>query len=156
VSVTFTFAEYVEDPRFGTVLMCGADHLHVTCTEPDPCDDAAFYGSCAHADAAEAACGCTRFDVTVSYTSAPAVLDRLGLDPAEQAGSADPDDILGRALLANVGRDDSGVAPVTDQLPGRARFTDCGVRPGYFAEIMTALAALAAEAKARGVLIAWN
>ncbi len=158
MSVTFTLARYVEDPQFGTVLMCGADHTH-TCTANGPCEDNAVYGSCDHADAAEQACGCTALDVQVSNTNAQMILERLGYpaDPEDGlAGDADPADLLGRALTGNIGRDDDGIPTVTDDTPGRARHIYCGLRPGYFTGQLDAIARLAAEAQARGELVAWT
>jgi hypothetical protein len=157
MSVTFTFGQYVEDPRFGTVLMCGADHTH-ECTAPDPCEDAALYGSCDHADAAETACGCRRFDVNVSPSNAHLLLERLGYPAGpddELCGDATPDEILGRALVGNVGQDDNGIPAATEKVPGGPTVIDCGVRAGYFTDRLDAIARLATEAKTRGVLVTW-
>jgi hypothetical protein len=157
VSVTFSFGQYVEDPRHGTILVHGADCQH-ECTLNGPCEDSALYGSCEHSDAAREACGCQRYDVTVSQANAPLVLGRLGYpvpDDGDLYGSASPDEILGRAMTGNVGFDDGGTAAVTDREPGRATWVDCGIPAGYFTGRLEAIASLAAEAKERGLLVAW-
>lgn len=82
--------------------------------------------------------------VNVSEGNARPLLERLGLlseNPSEVWGETAPEDFLGRALTANVGRDDSGVPSVTD-----GRWTDGGNREGYFEDRMTALATLARAA----------
>jgi len=157
MSVTFTFGRYVEDPRFGTVLMCGADHRH-ECTSADPCEDNALYGTCDHADAATAACGCEKYDINVSNTNAAALLERLGYpcDAGDElCGQADPGEILGRAMTGNVGRDDQGTPVLVYRQPGHATFIDCGVPAGYFTDRMSAITDLAVEARNRGLLVVW-
>lgn len=156
MSVSFTFGRYVEDPQYGTVLVHGIDCEH-SCPAPATCEDWAIYTWCDHAESAREACGCRSFDLDVSNANAHSILERLGyeVDPSDVAGDADPDEILGRAMLANVGRDDSGVAWATYAEPGCATMTDCGVAPGYFDSRMEALARLATEAKARGELVVW-
>lgn len=157
MSVTFSFAQWAEDPRRGRVLVHGICCPH-ECTLNGPCEDNAIYRTCGHATAALEACGCQAFDVTLSQVNAQLVLARLGLEPGSDgdlAGDATPDDILGRALTGNIGRDDEGIPASASQLPGSARVIDCGVRPGYFTEALEAIASLAAEAKARGMLVGW-
>jgi hypothetical protein len=159
MSVTFTFGTFIEDPHLGAVLTHGIDCDHHR--PADCCEDAADYaGWCEHAGDEQTACGCQRFDVQVSNANAVTLLERLGLpcDPADLVGDVTPEDLLGRALTGNVGRDDSGTrdadyggGPGT----GRPRMIDCGQAPGYFTDRMTALATLATEAQARGTLICW-
>jgi hypothetical protein len=160
MSVTFTTAQYREDGQFGRVLWLGPDHAHTGCTLPQPCEDAVLYhGWCDHAAAAEQACGCSALDVQLANDNAMAVLVRLGYDadPTDLAGQADPADLLGRAMLANVGMDDSGIAATVDGGPGtgRATWVECGVRPGYYADTMARLCALATAAQAAGLLVGW-
>jgi hypothetical protein len=156
MSVTFTFGQYVEDPNFGTVLMCGIQHNH-TCPTPDTCEDFSVYRTCDHIEDAKASCECERYDVNMSNVNAQMVLSRLGYsaDDGDLAGEALPDDLLGRAMLANVGHDDSGIAAVEGGGQGHARWIECGVEAGYFAGRMAQLAELATEAKARGLLVTW-
>jgi hypothetical protein len=156
MSVTFSFAQYVEDPQYGTILVHGVD-CHHACTSNDPCEDNALYGSCDHSDAAQEACGCQQWDVNVSNTNALAILTRLGYpaDPEDPYGNADPDDLLGRAMTGNIGLDDQGIPATVDAAPGRATVIECGVRPGYFTGRLDEIARLAAEAKTRGVLVGW-
>lgn len=158
MSVTFTFATYIESEVHGTILVMGSDHDHrapETC-----CEDAAIYfGMCDHADEAELACGCRDHDVNLSNPNAISVLRRLNFDANFEdgiGGNATPDDFLGRVMVANVGLDDSGVAPVTDKAPGQACWIDCGIRLGYYDDVASRLADLATEAKARGCMIAWG
>jgi hypothetical protein len=99
MSVTFTFGQEMHDPEHGTIMLHGVRCEH-TCTLPEPCEDAVLYfGYCEHADAAQVACGCKRFDVQVSNTNASMILDRLGLPSGEDElyGEAAPDDIIGGA-----------------------------------------------------------
>lgn len=161
MSVTFTFARYIETADHGTVLAHGIDCSH-TCPTPTTCDDAMVYGPtcCEHVYDATNACGCEAFDVNVSNANAVAILNRLGLDHDVEygiIGSATPDDLLGRAMVGNVGRDDSGVADATDGGPGTgyATFVDCGVRAGYYADTLDRIARLATEAAHRGMMVAW-
>jgi hypothetical protein len=164
MSVTFTFGHMVSDPQFGEVMMHGLDCDHV-CTEGGeggvPCPEAFEFGlrACEHAEAAQIACGCQQFDVNVSNTNAVMILQRLGLevdfDEGELCGNADPDDILGRAMLGNVGRDDSGTRSTEERGAGGATFVDCGLRAGYFGDRLGAIAELATEAKRLGMVVAW-
>lgn len=99
-----------------------------------------------------------QFDVNVSNANAYALLERLGLDTTVLLGEATPDDLLGRALVGNVGRDDSGVDAVEtpgEWFGGGATMIDCGRRDGYFEDRMTALVALATEAQNRQVMVMW-
>jgi hypothetical protein len=61
-----------------------------------------------------------------------------------------------RALTGNFGRDDEGIDTVDEQVEGGATMIHCGVRPGYFADRLGAIADLAVEAKRRGLLVAWS
>lgn len=163
MSVTFTFAQLVDDPHFGTVMMHGID-CHHECTEtPVPCADAFEWGltHCEHAEAAEIACGCTKFDVNLSQDNAGLILARLGIPFHDEhgdecmCGNTDPDDILGRAMLGDVDCDDSGIPWHEEKGARGATAIDCGLRPGFFAETLAAIAGLATEAKARGVRVGW-
>jgi hypothetical protein len=92
----------------------------------------------------------------MNNTNAQMVLSRLGYSTGEDlAGEAIPDDLLGRAMLGNVGQDDSGIATVDVTEPGHAQIIECGVEPGYFTGRMAQLAELATEAKARGLMVVW-
>jgi hypothetical protein len=156
MSVTFTFGEYVEDAKHGVILVHGIDCRH-GCDSPEPCEYYAIYRTCDHREDAIAKCGCEAFDVNMSNANALAVLERLGLpaDYADLAGSASPDDFSGRALVANIGRDDSGIPVTESQEPGCATVIDCGIDAGYFEDRMSALAGLAAEAAKRQMLVVW-
>ena len=154
MSVTFTFGRYVEDAELGTILVHGIRCDH-ECPAPASCEDWAVYEWCDHAEDAREACGCRKFDVDVSNANAYSILERLGYGTEELVGDASPDEILGRAMVANVGRDDSGVAWSTDAEPGRATMVDCGIPAGYFDFRTEAIARLATEAKARGELVVW-
>lgn len=152
MTVTFDFVTITDD---GTQIHGAAcetcDQLRVAMT------DAADHGITS--DAYETAsdtyfdhvdvCDDQRWQVNLSNTNAVSVLSRLGL-PADYAGTVDPDEMLGRAMVANIGRDDSGVA---DHVEGN--YVDCGVPAGYYDDRLACLAALAAEAKRRGALVGW-
>ncbi len=127
MSVTFPFVTVVGDPASGELTVAGA-----------------------------APGGDGRFELNVSNVNAAEILERLGLDTGGDwpAGDIDPDELLGRALVAGVGRDDSGVAAV-DDVVGPGVVTDCGRRAGYFEDRMGALVELAVEAKRRGTRVAW-
>lgn len=92
--------------------------------------------------------------VNVSNGNAFMVLERLGFD-TDLWGDVDGAEFLGRALVANVGRDDSGVAAATLTSPGSATVIDCGVRDGYFDDVMGRLAALATHAADNGWMVSW-
>lgn len=96
--------------------------------------------------------------VNVHTANACAVLERLGydFDARDPWGDADATDLLGRAMVANVGRDDSGADAYTDTRPGMLTVTVGAVRPGRIDEILAELADLAVYAQAKGVRIQWN
>lgn len=100
----------------------------------------------------------TDFGVDVNNGNAVLVLERIGRTHPHDfhGGHIDPDELLGLVMVANVGRDDSGCAGVTDTLPGGAKWTDFGIRPGYFEDVMGRLANLAVEAKRRGAVVGWG
>jgi len=86
--------------------------------------------------------------------------DEFGDTVPDEAGDVDPADFDGRILLArgllDVATDDEHGVPVVDyQEPGRVRWVECGRRPGYLAEKLDVLAAVAADAKANGGLVVW-
>jgi hypothetical protein len=94
-------------------------------------------------------------EANFSNSNAYSILERLGLD-MEPCGAVDADDILGRALVANIGRSDDGVATTTETTPGGATWTECGVPAGYFDRSMAAIVAVAEAAKAQGVRVVWS
>lgn len=99
--------------------------------------------------------------LNVSNANACALLDRLGFDAADGRlwGECSGDDMLGRALVGNIGRDDSGVDATTvfdgEWVGGGAQMIDCGVRPGYYEDRMDALVALASYAKEHDMMVGW-
>lgn len=95
-------------------------------------------------------------ELNVTAGNAALILERLGLDPADcEGGDVDADDLLGRALVGNVGRDDSGIASHEDRAPGRLTMVDWGMRPGYFDDRLAVLVEVATYAKAKGVRVQW-
>lgn len=177
MGVMFTTGQFEEDPEHGTILVCGTRHDHVR--PAACCPDAADYrGQCEHAEADEAACGCTAADVQVSNANAAKLLELLGYrtdaEPegealggiiqlyGEQAGHATPGEFLGRiavarALLDVATGDSRGTPPVTTGGPGtgRAQVTDMGRRPGYLASRLDDLERLARAAQVADILITW-
>jgi hypothetical protein len=90
-------------------------------------------------------------ELNVNNRNAALLLERLDLQ-AETWGEVAADDLLGRALVANVGRDDSGVE-ATEMTPS---WTEGGARPGYFEDRMAALVEIANWAKAQGGFVDWG
>lgn len=88
-------------------------------------------------------------EVNMSNSNARGVIERLGLE-FDYCGSIDPDDLLGRAMVANVGRDDSGVRDVAD-----GNFIDCGLPAGYYADRMAQLVDVALYARDNGLMVQW-
>ena len=123
------------------------------------CDEHAAYFYCDHVHertmAAEDACDACSLEVNVSNANAALLLERLGVE-FDYCGTVDASDFLARAMLANVGRDDSGTATVTDSGGGGATMVDCGLRPGYYGDRFDSLAALATWCAARGYLVGWS
>lgn len=90
----------------------------------------------------------------MANNNAVLILERLGLPTAGEwglDGDIDAEDLLGRALVANVGCDDSGVVASVD-----GNWTDCGVRAGYFDDRMAGLVEVAEFARACGVRVVWS
>jgi hypothetical protein len=102
------------------------------------------------------------FDVNVTQTNARTLAGALGLGLVgssydDLCGSATGEDFLGRVLIALAeDRDDSGIAWATTKGTRGATMTDCGVRPGYYADVFGRLHALAAEAVRLGRDIHWS
>lgn len=92
--------------------------------------------------------------LNVSNANGYLLLERLGL-PIDNWGSISAEDFLGRALVGNVGRDDSGVTAVEDRRPGLLTVVECGTRPDYFADCLTALVEVARAAQDLGVPVQW-
>jgi len=155
MSITFSFATTDDGVTFH-----GIDCRHV-CThgwQGLPCEEADMYGgyTCDHIEADRDACGCDRFDVNMANVNALMVLERLGLD-MDECGTIDPEDLIGRCLLGNIGREDSGVSTVEHRPhPSTGpRLVEVGLRPNYFQEQLDRLNDLAVEAAGRGVLVGW-
>lgn len=76
-------------------------------------------------------------DVNVSQANAVVLLNALGLPVEDLSGSAAAQDFLGRVILAlaDVGDDTGIAATVTRSNPQGMTFIDCGVRPGYKADV---------------------
>lgn len=154
MSVTFSF-NLPDGVRFP--VGCPGEHV---CPDPsgDACrDDLAVYGLCDHIVEGREACCCERFDVNVSNANAALICERLEIDvdPECVAGRINAQDLIARAMLANIGRDDSGVAHA-ESIGGRgAHMIDCGVRPGYFDDVMGRLADLGKAAHDRGYSVSF-
>lgn len=146
MSVTFTF--YNKGENF-----IGTSCSH-ECSTEGGCEEHRLYHYCDHMFEASNACAECALEVNVSNTNAAAVLDRLGVE-FDYCGTMEADDLLGRALVANVGRDDSGVPSVEDTGRNGATIIECGLRAGYFDGTMGRLVALANAAAERGHGIGW-
>lgn len=97
---------------------------------------------------------CSR-DINVSNTNAQMILERLGVE-FDYCGEIQASDLLGRAMTANVGRDDSGIAATEDRAEGRATIIECGLPAGYFDDRMEGLTNLALAALASGLMVVWG
>lgn len=97
------------------------------------------------------------FDVNVSNSNAGMLLRALGLPTDDLCGESSGLDFLGRVILALAEvRDDAGVpATVTRSNPHGMTFVECGLRPGYKADVFGRLFALATEAVRLGRDIQW-
>ena len=145
MSVTFTF-------HANGTLGTGCEH---PCPVAGGCEEQQAYFYCDHMHEAREACAECALPVNVSNGNAAAILERLGLE-FDYCGTVDASDFLGRALVANVGRDDSGVAPHEERGEGGALLVDCGQSVGYFDSRMAALVTLATVAVERGHGIGWS
>jgi hypothetical protein len=91
------------------------------------------------------------------------ILDLLGYDSSWPiAGEDSPGEFTARVRRAlmragNVAGADGGTPWTEDGGPGtgRARWVECGRRPGYFAERLPELEAVAAEAERHGGMVVW-
>ena len=88
--------------------------------------------------------------LNVSNRNAALIIERLGVE-FDYCGSIDADDLLGRALVGNVGRDDSG-DPAIEIAPN---FIEGGLRAGYFDDRLGEIVEIATWAKANGAFVAW-
>jgi hypothetical protein len=95
--------------------------------------------------------------------NAKALLDLLGYNSGWPiSGEADPDEFLARVRRAgmragNVRGADEGEPWTEDGGPGtgRARWVECGRRPGYFADKLPELEAVARQAKRHNGMVVW-
>ncbi len=153
MSVTFSLGRRGDD---GIVHVgCRVDHYR--CERG--CEDFATYRYCECVEAAQCACAECSIEVNVSNVNALAILERLGIEcDAEYGimGECDAADMIARAMLGNIGRDDSGAAAQEYRGAGGCRVIEGSVRPGYYADRLGSIAELAAYAAERGLLVAWG
>jgi hypothetical protein len=155
MSITFSLATITAE---GTGLACEARHGSTCLVAEHLLDEYAhpFPGYCVPCSMDETdACEVCSLSVNVSNTNAEMLLARLGVE-FDYCGSIDPAALYGRAMVENIGADDSGVAPSEDRGAGGAVFIDCGLRPGYFEDRFGALAALAEAAMRLGLVVSWG
>jgi hypothetical protein len=97
-------------------------------------------------------------DVNVAQANAVVLLNALGLPVEDLSGSATAQDFLGRVILAlaDVGDDTGIAASVSRSNPQGMTFIECGVRPGYKADVFGQLFDLATEAVRLGRDIEWG
>lgn len=82
-----------------------------------------------------------------SNSNAFMILRSLGYEP-DYAQSFDPDELMGRVTMARV------IPPVSDDGMDNITYgnvTNCGIRPGYFADAYEQIAEVCEHAKAWGV-----
>ncbi len=152
MSITFYLATRDDAGRIGPA--CDGHTLGWTCDAPQCADDVAFYGQCDHLDAVIDACPVCSASLNLSNANAVDVLGRLGVE-FDWCGVIDGADLLGRAMVGNVGADDSGIAAADISAGRGARVIDCGRPAGYFADRLGRLADIATVAGERGLLVAW-
>ena len=155
MSITFSLARRLDD---GVIDGCCPDFdAHRVCrgTCDDSPEDIEFYGICECFEDAQAECGHCSSSVNVSNANAAQIIERLGVE-FDYCGIFDPADLFGRAAVGNIGRDDSGVASVTDRGEGGSTMVECGLRAGYFEDRLGSLAGLAQVAIERGMLVSWS
>ena len=156
MSITFTLITETSPRHFGPA--CTADHG--VCTVPEHLldEDIHLYsreGWCVECYGTnEEACALCNLQVNMSNANAMQAIERLGIE-FDYCGHIDPDDLLGRAMVANIGRDDSGVSTTTERTPGNAVLIQVGLPAGYFDSRMAELVALAEAAKTHGCLVGW-
>ena len=141
MSITFHLAR--ADEAGNTHLVCETNHYRCDCTAVCDCVERSLE-----------ACEYCRFDMNVANSNAAMILERLGVE-FDYCGSIDATDMLGRAMVGNVGRSDDGMEAHATR-DGGATMIDCGFRPGYFAEKFGVLADMATFAMERGLVIAWG
>lgn len=83
--------------------------------------------------------------VNLANGNAFQALERLGLD-AEYGGAHDAIDFQARAMLANIGKDDSGLRAEVSTGAGGCTWIEGGQREGYWEDVMDRLAAMADRA----------
>ena len=124
------------------------------------CADCAAYGMYPEADVD---IDVEHLEVNLANTNARMILHILGLDAEDLSGCAPAEQFLGAVLLALAEDRDHRCVPAVE-MPracddtGRevgARWIDCGLRPGYVAETLANLHALALEAARLGRDVYW-
>lgn len=117
------------------------------------CERCGIYGACVQGvrDVDD------ELDVNVSQANAVVLLYALGLHSEDLSGGTTPQDFFGRVMLARAeDLDDTGI-PVNEAryAPQGMTIIDCGLRPGYYADVFGRLWNLAAEALRLGRDIVW-
>lgn len=155
MSTTFSLATIEEN---GTGLACVVSHGSTCDVAEHLLDEYAhpFPGYCVPCAIDEReACEVCSLSVNVSEHNAALILERLGVE-FDYCGMIDPADLLGRAMVGNIGRDDSGVASTEDRGERGARMIDCGLRAGYYEDRFGRLAELASAAVRLGLVVSWG
>lgn len=98
--------------------------------------------------------------VNCSSANGNALLRLLGYVPSPDGGEASPDEFLARVRRAgmrvgNVAGSDDGEPGISGRGRLGARWTDCGRRPGYFAERLPELEQVGQQAKRHGGRVCW-
>ena len=157
MSITFVLANRLDNGDI--VPACMVNHYAAPCVAvgaeaAEHAEDRAHYNMCDCSEVARDECGICSLSLNVANGNAALILERLGVE-FDYYGEIDGADLVGRAMVGNVGRDDSGVASSEDRREGLATVIDCGVRPGYFEDRLGVLAELGLAAAERGCLVSW-
>lgn len=98
--------------------------------------------------------------VNLSNTNARDLLDRLGFrdhdGDIDLCGSAEPDALLGRILIARALASDVGIPPATYTGARGAQLLDGGRPEGYFDDKLSRLEALATTCSTLGRKVVWS
>jgi len=94
--------------------------------------------------------------LNVANSNAAELLDLLGYDARTLYGEADPDDLLGRVLVAAALAPDVALPAVEETGANGARLIDLGRPAGYIPAKLARLQLVCADAKARGRQVVWG
>lgn len=97
------------------------------------------------------------YSVNMSNSNAADVIEALGYPRDEYcSGEAEPDDLIGRCLIAEAIAPDPALPSYTQTGINGARLIDAGRAPGYIRSKCYQIRVLAEQAKVLGRTVVWN